>query len=80
MRLFVYYDVQGNMGEIHAIPNNSVGYSGPTYICGRYFSRILDIKNYLDTSRPFCRLCTSMLEEKGIDIIQLAINQKLGVR
>ncbi len=82
MKLFVYYDSGYNLCDIHAVrflqDHNktlcSVKGAKLTYISG------YDKKDHLDTTRPFCKDCNKILKKKGIDMKQLAINQKLGVR
>ena len=79
MKLFVYYDSGFNPRDIHAVKylkdmTKTLCSDGLTYIIE------FDKKDHLDTSRSFCKTCNKILKKKGIDMKQLAINQKLGVR
>ncbi len=79
MKLFVYHNSGFSPCEIHAIISlisrtKTLCSTGLTYI-SQY-----DKKDYLDTTRPFCKNCNKILKKKGIDMKQLAINQKLGVK
>ena len=88
MKLFVYHDSGFNPESIHAIKyltnkthtlcdhtNSYLGTISFTYL--DYY----DKKDYLDTTRPFCTECERLLEKDyNINMKQLAINQKLGVK
>ena len=79
MKLFVYYDSGFNPCDIHAIrylnDNTNVLCTNTLTYLEKFHK-----KDHLDTSRPFCKNCNRILKKKGIDMKQLAINQKLGVR
>ena len=80
IKLFVYHKTYKNPLDIHAMEycnNNNLS------LCNKLFLNDWDgysIVN-LDTSKPFCQKCTQTLKDDyDIDIKQLAINQKLGVK
>ena len=80
MKLFVWHTIDHKPFGIHAIKDlinvtEALCSSDFTYV-ERY-----DKKDYLDTTRPFCKKCESILkDEHNINMKQLAIEQKLGVR
>ena len=83
MKLFVYYSSQRIPYEIHAIEDliDTTKTLCTSDVGIRFtYQDSFDKKNHLDTSRPFCKTCNKILKKKGIDMKQLAINQKLGVR
>ena len=81
MKLFVYYSNEGKASSLHGYSKDDWLISiGGSYLCGACYHCKIDNKVYLDTSRPFCKTCNKILKKKGIDMKQLAINQKLGVR
>lgn len=80
MKLFVYYNSSFQPRDIHAIKSlinltEVLCSSDLTYI------DLYDKKDYLDTVRPFCIDCERILKDDyNINMKQLAINQKLGVK
>jgi len=84
MKLFVYHQSSciENGKDIHAICNP------PTESCANSLCNVLFLAswdgysiNHLDTTKSFCQECTYILKDDyNIDIKQLAINQKLGVK
>jgi len=78
MKLFVYHTVYEKPKNIHAIKD-----SLRDALCGAVFLDDWDEYSidHLDTTKPFCQDCTEILKDDyNIDIKQLAINQKLGVK
>ncbi len=81
MKLFVYYNNFNKASSIHAYAGNDWKEEiSDNYLCGAIYHYKIDYKSYLDTTKPFCKKCNKLLKKKGIDMKQLAINQKLGVR
>ena len=83
MKLFVYYDTSHDPMDIHAVrylKEDSLTLCSQDKGVGLTYQDFFDKKDYLDTSRPFCKTCNRILNKKGIDMKQLAINQKLGVK
>ena len=83
MKLFVYYSSQRRPYDIHAI-EDLINTTKTLCTSGEgirlTYQDTFDKQDYLDTTRPFCKTCNKILKKKGIDMKQLAINQKLGVR
>jgi len=53
------------------------------FLCSGGYTYIekYDKHDYLDTTRPFCKDCKRLLKKDyNINMKQLAINQKLGVK
>ena len=85
MKLFVYYGSGYIPRKIHAIisftnDTKTLCSSDSKWKYGYSYVDSYDEKDYLDTTKPFCKTCNKILKKKGIDMKQLAINQKLGVR
>ena len=66
------------IGKIHVLDLDLPDYK---YICGigTYDSDEESITDF-NFSYGFCKTCNKILKKKGIDMKQLAINQKLGVK
>lgn len=83
MKLFVYHNAGYEPQDIHAILdfiNDSLTLCLEKRGSLSYFESY-DKKDYLDTTRPFCKECEKLLKDDyNINMKQLAINQKLGVK
>jgi len=83
MKLFVYHNSGYESQDIHAIldfVNNATALCLGEKGSFSYFESY-DKKDYLDTTRPFCKDCERLLKKDyNINMKQLAINQKLGVK
>lgn len=82
MKLFIYRGyVDGPDKSIHSYSGddwetNKAG----SYLCGVMYHYRMDVFVENNFSRPFCEKCKCILQSKGISMVQLAINQKLGVK
>lgn len=90
MKLFIYHSGSEKPCDIHAILDPCLPFEEEDYVsksnrslCGETYLLRWDGNSilHLNTSRPFCKKCTELLkDDHNIDIKQLAINQKLGVK
>ncbi len=84
IKLFMYRkERDSDPTSIHAIKNADEFGNYENALCTRFFIKNWeeDSINHLDTSKPFCQDCTEILQDDySMDIKQLAINQKLGVK
>ena len=81
MKLFIYRGNRGSRyGSIHANDEKEFRDYG-TFICGQLYNDKIDkfITGSL-YSRPFCVTCTRLLKKENVNMKQLAINQKLGIK
>ena len=80
MKLFVYCNINFMPFDIHAIGDLI---NGNRVLCSEGYTYIekYDKCDYLDTTRPFCKECERLLKKDyKINMKQLAINQKLGIK
>jgi len=84
MKLFVYHSADYKPQDIHAVIYLK---SFDQSLCSKEgtkkftYQDSYDKKDYLDTAKPFCIRCKQILKDDyNINMKQLAINQKLGVK